>query len=104
MEPPSSTAPRGEPTGALDFLPAAERILATALRLLGGRRAHLYRLDPDGGTFTRVAAAGGGDAKAPHGGAASADIAMSGRAAPERRAIRTPDGFAQPDPYVNPSA
>ena len=76
MEPPSNLAPRGEPSGALDFAPAAERILATALRLLGGRRAHLYRLDPDGETFTRVAAAGEGDAKTPHGGATSADIAM----------------------------
>src|SRR5205823_12957588 len=72
MEPPSNLAPRGEPSGALDFAPAAERILATALRLLGGRRAHLYRLDPDGETFTRVAAAGEGDAKTPHGGATSA--------------------------------
>ena len=104
MEPPSNLAPRGEPSGALDFAPAAERILATALRLLGGRRAHLYRLDPDGETFTRVAAAGEGDAKTPHGGATSADIAMSGRAVRERRAICTPDVFAEPDLSVEPSA
>src|SRR6267378_259800 len=96
MESPSNLAPRGEPSGALDFAPASERILATALRLLGGRRAHLYRLDPDGETFTRVAAAGEGDAKTPHDGATSADIAMSGRAVRERRAICTPDLSAEP--------
>ncbi len=104
MESPSNLAPRGEPSGALDFAPASERILATALRLLGGRRAHLYRLDPDGETFTRVAAAGEGDAKTPHDGATSADIAMSGRAVRERRAICTPDVFAEPDLSVEPSA
>src|SRR5713101_1382924 len=104
MEPPSSTAPRGEPSGALDFVRAASLMLATALRLLGGRRAHLYRLDPDGETFTRVAAAGEGDAKTQHGGATSADMALSGRAgrrgSPGGRAggghsrARRPDGAA----------
>src|SRR2546428_12580324 len=98
MEPPSNLAPRGEPSGALDFAPAAERILATALRLLGGRRAHLYRLDPDGGTFTRVAAAGEGGAETPHGGATSAGIGMSGRAGRERPADPKADGFAEAGP------
>src|ERR1700730_446151 len=104
MEPPSSTAPRSEPTGALDFTAAAERILAAALRLLGGRRARLYRLDPDGETFTGVAAAGEGDAKAPLDRFISADIAISGPAVRESRAICTPDVFAEPDLSVEPSA
>src|SRR6266851_5830657 len=103
MEPPSSTAPRGEPSGALDFVPAASLMLATALRLLGGRRAHLYRLDPDGETFTRVAAAGEEDAKASLGRSISADIAISGRAARESRVICTPDVLAEPDLSVEPS-
>jgi len=102
MEPPSNLAPRGEPSGALDFAQAASLILATALRLLGGRRAHLYRLDPDG-TFTRVAAAGQSDAKTPLGRSVSADIAMSGRAVRESRAICTPDVLAEPDLSVEPS-
>jgi len=76
MEPPSNPASRGEPSGALDFAPAASLMLATVLRLLGGRRAHLYRLDPDGETFTRVAVAGEGDAKTPR------DRSISVRSAP----------------------
>src|SRR5216684_5214255 len=103
MEPPSSTAPRGEPSGPLYFLRAASLMLATALRLLGGRRAHLYRLDPDGETFTRVAAAGEEDAKAPLGRSISADIAISGRAARESRVICTPDVLAEPDLSLAPS-
>src|SRR5438309_404123 len=103
MEPPSNLAPRGEPSGALDFGPAASLILATALRLLGGRRAHLYRLDPDGETFTRVASAGEGDTKTPLGRSVSADIAMSGRAVRESRAICTPDVLAESDLSVEPS-
>ncbi|HWM79355.1 MAG TPA: GAF domain-containing protein, partial [Methylomirabilota bacterium] len=103
MEHPSNLAPRGEPSGALDFAPAASLVLATALRLLGGRRAHLYRLDPDGETFMRVAAAGEGDAKMPLGRSVSADIAMSGRAVRESRAICTPDVLAEPNLSVEPS-
>ncbi len=100
--PPSN--PGAEPPGALDFTPAAERIAASAVRIVGGRRARVYyRFTPDSGTVTCVATAGEG-AKPPLGGSADAEIWFSGRVFREGRAICTPDVLAERGLALPPSA
>ena len=61
---PESTPPPAMADG-VDLIPAAERLAAAALRFIGGRQVHLYRIDAAGagsGVITVRSYRGGGEA------------------------------------------
>jgi GAF domain-containing protein len=55
---PESTPPPAMADG-VDLIPAAERIAAAALRFIGGRQVHLYRIDASGGMACMATTPGG---------------------------------------------
>ena len=83
------------PDGAVDIAAAGERIAASAVRLLGARRARLaWRLEADPAPITWVTVPAEGAPSSTPGGAA-AEIAFGQRALRERRALCTPDVLAE---------
>lgn len=87
--PPTSGA---GPDDTVDVGPAAERIAASAIRLLGGVRARLaWRLDPASAPMTWVTAPAENHPPSAPVGAVAADLAFGERALRERRALCTPD-------------
>src|SRR5207249_7042313 len=100
MDPPPADMPESVNAG-VDFGQAAERVVASALALVGGRRARLYRLDPHTGALICAASAGDGeDAQA----TSTADSAIARRALQVGTAICIPDALVQPDLGVEDAA
>ena len=88
-------APGATRDGAVDVVSAAERIAASAIRLLGARRARLvWRLEPDPAPMAWVTAPAEKPPSAPDG-AVAAEIAFGERALRELRALCTPDVRAE---------
>ena len=88
-------APGAGPDGAIDVRPAAERIAASAMRLLGARRARLaWRLEPEPTPMAWVTAPAEDNPTAAPDGAVAAELAFGERALRERRAICIPDLLA----------
>ena len=81
MGPSDESTPRAAMTGAVDLAPAAERIAAAALRFIGGRQVHLYRIDASGAPACVATAPGG---------AIEADVARRARASAEGAPPGTP--------------
>jgi signal transduction histidine kinase len=76
----------------IDLVPAAERIAASAIRLLGAHHARLaWRLDPDPAPMASVTAPADATSPSTPDGAVAAEIAFGERALRERRALCTPD-------------
>jgi signal transduction histidine kinase len=89
-------APGAGRDGAVDVVLAAERIAASAIRLLGARRARLvWRLEPDPAPMAWVTAPAEDDPPSVPDGAVAAEIALGERALRERRALCTPDVRAE---------
>jgi signal transduction histidine kinase len=92
--PPST--PGAGPDGTIDVAPAAERIAASAIRLLGARGARLvWRLEPDPAPMAWVTAPAEDNLPSAPDGAVAAEIAFGERARREGRAISTPDVLAE---------
>ncbi len=86
----------GPPDGVVSVVPAAERIAASAIRLVGARRARVaWRLDPEPAPMTWVAVAAEDTSPAAPAGAVVAELAFGERALRERRAVCTPDLLAE---------
>ena len=81
MGPSDESTPRAAMTGAVDLAPAAERIATAALRFIGGRQVHLYRIDAAGAPACVATAPGG---------AIEADVARRARASAEGAPPGTP--------------
>jgi signal transduction histidine kinase len=93
------------PDGAVDVVPAAERIAASALRLLGARRARLlWRLEPEPAPLAWVTAPAEDTLPSGPGGSADAEIAFGARALRERQALCTPDVLAERHITLDPAA
>jgi signal transduction histidine kinase/CheY-like chemotaxis protein len=84
-----------EPAGTRDVIQAAEKIAGSALRLVGGHRARVYRLDADAGTITCVASAGEGEAGARLSGSFDAEVMWSRRVFEGSSVLCTPDVLAE---------
>jgi signal transduction histidine kinase len=82
------------PSGRADLTAAAERTVATALQLLGGRRVCLYRCDPTSGALTTVAEAGG---RYTTSASTAVDAAIAGRAVLAGEPVIVPDVLTAPD-------
>ncbi|HSL52345.1 MAG TPA: GAF domain-containing protein [Candidatus Deferrimicrobiaceae bacterium] len=103
QSPPST--PGAGPEGAVEVVPAAERIAASALRLLGARRARLaWRLEPDPAPITWVTAPAEDHPPSAPGGPLAVEIAFGERALRERRALCTPDVLSERQLAVDPPA
>jgi signal transduction histidine kinase len=84
------------PDGAVHVVLAAERLAASAVRLLGARRARVvWRLEPDPAPLTWVTAPAKDHATSASDGVVAAETAFGERAGRERRAICTPDVLAE---------
>ena len=84
------------PDGAVDVVLAAERLAASAVRLLGVRRARVvWRLEPDPAPLTWVTVPAEPDPPSVSDGVIAAETAFGERAGRERRAICTPDVLAE---------
>ena len=84
--------PGARPEDVIDLVPAAERIAASATRLLGAHHARLaWRLDPDPAPMAWVTAPAEATPPSAPDGAVAAEIAFGERALRERRALCTPD-------------
>ena len=94
----------GEPAGTCDFIQAAEKIVSSALRLVGGHHARVYRLDADAGTITCVASAREGDARARLSGSVDAEVMWSRRVFEGNSVLCTPDVLAEPHCSLEASA
>ena len=94
----------GEPAGTCDFIQAAEKIVSSALRLVGGHHARVYRLDADAGTITCVASAREGDARARLSGSVDAEVMWSRRVLEGNSVLCTPDVLAEPHCSLEASA
>jgi hypothetical protein len=81
MGPSDESTPRAAMTGAADLALAAERMAAAALRFIGGRQVHLYRIDASGAPACVATAPGG---------AIEADVARRARASAEGAPPGTP--------------
>ncbi|MEX2222766.1 MAG: GAF domain-containing protein [Candidatus Rokuibacteriota bacterium] len=96
MGPSPLSTPGAGPDGAVNVVPAAERIAASALRLLGARRARLaWRLDPEPAPMTWVTVPAEDNPPGALGDAVAAEIAFGERAVREGRALCTPDLLAE---------
>jgi len=103
QSPPST--PGAGPEGAVEVVPAAERIAASALRLLGARRARIaWRLEPDPAPITWVTAPADDHPPSAPGGTLAVEIAFGERALRERRALCTPDVLTERHLAVDPPA
>src|SRR5216684_2311014 len=94
----------GEPAGTCDFIQAAEKIVSSALRLVGGHHARVYRLDADAGTITCVASVREGDARARFSGSVDAEVMWSRRVLEGNSVLCTPDVLAEPHCSLEASA
>src|SRR6266850_722881 len=89
-------APGAGPDGSVDVVSAAGRIAASAIRLLGVRRARLvWRLDVDPAPMAWVTAPAEDNPPSAPDGVGAAEIAFGERALRERRALCTPDVRAE---------
>jgi signal transduction histidine kinase len=94
----------GEPAASCEFIQAAERIVGSALRLVGGHHARVYRLDADAGTIACVASAGEGDARARFSGSVEAEVMWSRLAFEGNSVLCTRDVLAEPHCLLEASA
>ena len=100
----SLPATLGEPAASGEFILAAEKIAGSALRLVGGHHARVYRLDAEAGTIACVASAGEGDARARLSGSVDAEVMWSRRAFEGNSVLCTPEVLAEPHCLLEASA
>jgi signal transduction histidine kinase len=98
-------APGATPLGSVDIVPAAARIAASAIRLLGARRARLvWRLEPAPAPVAWATAPAEDAPSSVPDRAGAAELAFGERALRERRALCTPDVLAERSLALDPSA
>jgi signal transduction histidine kinase len=99
------SSPEAGSEGGIDLVSAARRLAASAIRLLGVRRARvIWRLEPDPAPISWVTAPAEDTPASSPDDAVAAELAFGARALREARALCTPDLLAERHLALDPSA